>query len=192
MSHDTSSALFEAARNIFLTEGLPGLSVRRVAEQAGCTTMAVYSRFGGKDGIVAALFDEGFERLAEAQRAVDPALPPRQRVTELCRAYLETARRFPHHYALMLGHFSGEHTPSMESSVKALATLEYLIDAVSAGLKRTDVAAAPGIAHSLFALCHGWASLERTGIFGDVSDAELEFQNAVAVLTLPLSDRTVP
>jgi AcrR family transcriptional regulator len=68
------TALLNAARNIFVNEGVKGLSVRRVAESAGCTTMAVYSRFKGKAEILGALFDEGFEQLASAQQAVAESL----------------------------------------------------------------------------------------------------------------------
>ena len=183
---DNAAALIEAARDIFLQDGIAGLSVRRVAERASCTTMAVYSHFGGKGGIVATLFDEGFEQLAQAQQAVDARMPPRQRVVALCLAYLGTARRYPHHYALMLGHFSGEHTPSLESSAKALSTLEHLISAVGSVSREATPAQAVGVAHALFALCHGWVSLERTGIFGSAQKAERAFKRAVDSLVRSL------
>jgi AcrR family transcriptional regulator len=97
----------DAARAILVCEGLPGLSVRRVADKAGCTTMAVYTQFAGKSGIVVALYDEGFERLAQAQAAVPTGLAPPDRICALCHAYRVTAHRFPHHYALMLGRVEG-------------------------------------------------------------------------------------
>lgn len=121
-----------------MAEGVKGLSVRRVAQHAGCTTMAVYSRFGGKEGLLAALFDEGFERLADAQAKVDADMPPVARVLGLCRAYRATALAFPHHYALMLGAFSGEHLPPPECSERAMSTLLTLTKAVLAALPPAD------------------------------------------------------
>jgi AcrR family transcriptional regulator len=181
---DPAATLLSAAREIFVAEGVKGLSVRRVSERAGCTTMAVYSRFGGKEGLLAALFDEGFERLAEAQdqMAKTPAGAPR--VVKLCRAYRATAQEFPHHYALMLGQFSGEHTPSPASSAKAMATLHTLIDAVAATLPASAAGAqrATQVANRLFAFCHGWVSLERLGFFGSSTDVEGSFELAVATL----------
>lgn len=183
--------LLDAARAIFVAEGLPGLSVRRVAEQAGCTTMAVYSRFGGKPGIVTALFDEGFTRLAEAQAEVPVHLSPTARIVALCRAYRDTAHRFPHHYDLMLGRFRGEFEPGRESAEKALATLEplvaaaeFLVGGAPGSTTLTDRASyAESVARKLFALSHGWVSLELAGMLpGDAASSTAEFESAVKAL----------
>jgi AcrR family transcriptional regulator len=183
---DSANALLDATRDIFVNEGIKGLSVRRVAQQAGCTTMAVYSRFGGKEGLLGALFDEGFDRLLDAQRAVDAGLPAAARVSALCRAYRHTAQQFPHHYALMLGQFSGEHQPSPDSSAKAMATLQCLTDAVAACLRpaKTRSARAVEIANRLFAYCHGWVCLERVGFFGESSQSDQAFDGGVSALLL--------
>jgi AcrR family transcriptional regulator len=180
----SATALLDATRDIFVNEGIKGLSVRRVAQQAGCTTMAVYSRFGGKDGLLGALFDEGFDRLSAAQQNVNADLPATERVLALCQAYRHTAQQFPHHYALMLGQFSGEHQPSPDSSAKAMATLQCLTEAVAACVspgKNRSVRAAE-IAHRLFAYCHGWVCLERLGFFGNSSDSDKAFSSGVSSL----------
>jgi AcrR family transcriptional regulator len=163
---DAAHALLHAARQIFESEGLPALSVRRVAEAAGCTTMQVYSRFGGKDGLLQALFDEGFEALARAQQAVPATLPPAERVRRLCRQYLRIAAERPHHYALMLGAHSGDFAPPRESRERAMATLTHLVEAVERALQP-----APGrhqraeeVAHQILAFCHGWAMLGAAGL----------------------------
>jgi AcrR family transcriptional regulator len=181
---DTSAALLDSARDIFVSEGVKGLSVRRLADAAGCTTMAVYSRFNGKQGILGALFDEGFEQLSIAQQAVDPKLKNEDRLLAFCRAYRMTAHTYPHHYALMLGNFSGEISPSPESQVKALATLERLADAVAAlpSMRGKKRAASVEIANSLFAFCHGWVSLERLGFFGNEKNVGKQFDKAVLAL----------
>jgi AcrR family transcriptional regulator len=177
-------ALLDAAREIFQTEGLKGLSVRRLADAAACTTMAVYSRFQGKDGILGELFDEGFEKLAMAQQAVDPKLTKRDRVLGLCRAYRATAHAYPHHYALMLGKASGELVPSESSQAKALATLEYLADAVAAvrSMRGKSKANPTEIANKLFAFCHGWVSLEEIGFFQGKASINAQFDAAILAL----------
>jgi len=163
-SDDVAAALLSAARQIFESEGLPALSVRRVAEAAGCTTMQVYSRYGGKDGLVQALFDEGFEALAAAQLAVPASLPPAERVRRLCREYLRVAAERPHHYALMLGAHSGDFQPPVESRERALATLTNLVEAVGNALPQmTDRdQRAREVAHQILAFCHGWAMLSAS------------------------------
>jgi AcrR family transcriptional regulator len=135
----------------------------------------VYTQFAGKPGIVAALYDEGFERLAQAQAAVPAGLAPHDRICALCHAYRVTAHRFPQHYALMLGRFSGEFTPPEASAERALATLKTLEDAAAAALVASGKPGDQGriateaqrAAHVLFALCHGWVSLELAGVLPD-------------------------
>jgi len=180
---DQSTTLLDATREIFVREGLDGLSVRRVAEQAGCTTMVVYSRFGGKEGLIGAMFDEGFAALAEAQAEVAASLSPRVRVLELCRAYRRVAHDNPHHYALMLGTHSGSFTPGEASRAKAMGTLAYLVAAVGAALpaRAGRSAKANAAASRIFAFCHGWAMLEQIGVLGDAV-TEASFLHGIGAL----------
>lgn len=163
---DTSVALLRAAREILMTRGLPGLSLRRIAEAAGCTTMQVYSRFQGKNGLLRALFDEGFDVLAAAQRAVPMSMPADMRVQQLCRAYLHIAAEYPQHYALMLGGHSADFKPPKESQNRAMATLNHLAEAVAQALPsgRDQAQHASVVAHQILAFCHGWATLNAIGI----------------------------
>ena len=126
--------------------------------------MQVYSRYKGKDGILQALFDEGFEALAAAQKAVPISLEPAERVRLMCREYLRIAAERPHHYALMLGANSGGFQPPIVSQDRALATLSNLMDAVSQALPRVKnrKQLAQKIAHQILAFCHGWAMLSAT------------------------------
>ncbi len=64
------STLLKAAGDLLAAEGPGALTVRRIANAAGVSTMNVYSRFGGKDGVVEHLFVEGFTRLGDGMRAV--------------------------------------------------------------------------------------------------------------------------
>src|SRR4051794_4316776 len=66
---DTREALLAAAHDLLATEGPGALTVRRIAAAAGMSTMNVYSRFGGKDGVLDELFVDGFRRLGETMRA---------------------------------------------------------------------------------------------------------------------------
>jgi len=74
--------LIEAAYDLLVSEGPSALTVRRIASEAGMSTMNVYSRFGDKDGIVEQLFMRGYVILAEmletARQSGDPATGLRQ------------------------------------------------------------------------------------------------------------------
>jgi len=73
----TREALLAAAENLVERGGTAALSVRAVADEVGTTTRAVYSTFGSKEGLVAALARRSFEMLrdtiAELPATKDPA-----------------------------------------------------------------------------------------------------------------------
>ena len=57
-------ALIEAAARLIATEGASGLTLRRVADAVGTSTMAIYTHFGGMPELRRAVRREGFARLA--------------------------------------------------------------------------------------------------------------------------------
>jgi len=54
-------AVLAAARRLLLEHGYAGTTVARIAAQAGTSVDTVYKRFGGKSGIVRALWQRGLE-----------------------------------------------------------------------------------------------------------------------------------
>ncbi len=83
---DVEAVLLEAAHRILESEGVDALTVRRVATEAGVAPMGIYHRFGGKDGLIGALFNDGFEMLMRSMRevAVGDAI---QELRSGCRQY---------------------------------------------------------------------------------------------------------
>ena len=62
--------LLESAAHLLGEEGPSALSARRLAAEAGTSTMAVYTHFGGMPALVRAVVAEGFRRLYERVGAV--------------------------------------------------------------------------------------------------------------------------
>jgi AcrR family transcriptional regulator len=87
----TARALLDAAERIVESEGLKALSVRRVADEAGTTTRAVYSLFGSKQGLVIALGKRAFELLGTAIAALPTTPDP---AADLVEAGVAVFRRF--------------------------------------------------------------------------------------------------
>jgi len=63
-------ALLEAASRLFARHGVSGVSLRRVAEEAGVTPAMVHYYFGSKEGLYEALLERTFGRVLERVRAV--------------------------------------------------------------------------------------------------------------------------
>src|SRR5690606_21099108 len=57
---DTKTRIIESARDIYLQEGLHGLSMRKVAKLAGVSTMAAYRHFDSKDELISHVVMQGF------------------------------------------------------------------------------------------------------------------------------------
>jgi len=163
---ETSRALLEAAHDLLAREGAGALTVRRIAAAAGMSTMNVYSRFGGKDGVLDRLFSDGFERLALAMEAVERTGDPVEDLRRCGAAYRDFARRWPTYYSLMFDRIVPEFRPSEAARATSLATLQGLVDLVQRAID--EGAFAPGdaftVACGLWAIEHGLVSLEaRTG-----------------------------
>src|SRR5947207_13789094 len=63
---ETRQQLLEAARDVVARRGIAGASVDAVAEAADRTSGALYGRFGGKEGLLAAHLDAWKEATASA------------------------------------------------------------------------------------------------------------------------------
>ncbi|MDQ1696870.1 MAG: hypothetical protein QOJ03_2223, partial [Frankiaceae bacterium] len=66
---DLATRLIDEAGRILSTEGAAALSLRRLAAATGTSTMAVYTLFGDKQGLLAAMYREGFARLGAAMQS---------------------------------------------------------------------------------------------------------------------------
>lgn len=74
----TRSRVLDAAKQLFANEGIDGVTIARIAEQAGVAAATVYSLFKSKEGILrvlmqAALFGPQFQdALAKLEGVTDP------------------------------------------------------------------------------------------------------------------------
>jgi len=68
-TEDLATALVDEAGQILSKEGAAALSLRRLATATGTSTMAVYTLFGDKQGLFAAMYRAGFERLGATMTA---------------------------------------------------------------------------------------------------------------------------
>src|SRR5436853_359523 len=71
---ELATRLVDEAGRILAAEGAGALTLRRLATVTGTSTMAVYTLFGDKNGLLSAMHREGFARLAAAldRVSVDP------------------------------------------------------------------------------------------------------------------------
>jgi AcrR family transcriptional regulator len=157
--------LMSAAEAVLVRDGPGGLTVRAVAAQAGIAPMGVYSRLGGKDGLLNALLIRGFDRLRAALDAgEEPA--PLERVLGCGRRYREFALENPDFYAIMFERAAPREPRPDEVGQHSSASFEVLLRdmrlAAAAGLiGARDPAEA---AQQVWSAAHGAVALERKGL----------------------------
>lgn len=80
-------AVLGAAAAAIARDGFDGLSLRVLAAECGVSTQVLYSMFGSKAGIVAAVLERAVEGFSRAQHAVDRDLDPLLRLYVIGQAY---------------------------------------------------------------------------------------------------------
>ncbi|MDY7106277.1 MAG: TetR/AcrR family transcriptional regulator [Actinomycetota bacterium] len=172
--------LLGAAREV-LTEGGPhGLTIRSIAERAGCSTMPIYRRFGSKLGVIDALYREGFDRVLREFESVEATDDPLFDLAALCHVYRATVLGNRAHYLVMFGRAVPDFEPGEESRRRA----GLVISEIAAVCERASERGAlrrqspESLARLVFGLCHGLVSLELEGLGGD--QCEDHYELAVA------------
>ena len=162
---------------ILANDGPAGLTMRRLATALGCTTTVLYTMFASKQGLIDAMYREGFDRLTARMRAIPADAPPAERLRLSGIAYRENALASPELYQLTFGGAAGEHTPGPQATAAAEASLEPLVEIVQAcidaGLFRPEEPRF--IAQVLTAAAHGAVSLELSHYFWSHAEAEQRY-----------------
>ncbi|MEM9842249.1 MAG: TetR family transcriptional regulator, partial [Pseudomonadota bacterium] len=86
---ESKSKILTAASELFAQSGASGLSVRAISNRAGLSTIGIYNHFQGKQGILDALYIEGFELVMQAISINDPDLSPRDAVLKGLANYID-------------------------------------------------------------------------------------------------------
>jgi AcrR family transcriptional regulator len=158
--------LLDIASGLLEQEGPEALSMRRIAEQAGCSTTVLYTLFGGKEGLANGLYLEGFRRLQEALEKVNEG-DALENLKSLNRTYRQVALQNPTYYAVMFERPIPEYRPSDENRQQAWASMQPLIgtiqSCISQGIFKDNHADI--MAMELWTIAHGLVSVELAGYF---------------------------
>lgn len=96
------SAILDAARALFTTEGYHHVSIRKIAERIEYSPAAIYSYFPSKDDIFFALAEEGFQLMVEMGEHAPVSDSPLDTLRGRLTALYAFGVAHPEHCALML------------------------------------------------------------------------------------------
>lgn len=157
--------ILEVAASLLQREGTRALSVRRVAEEAGTSTQAIYTQFGGKTGLIEALYFEGWERLYRELEAVEESDDLLDYIARLGHAYRACAYANPDFYELMFGKpvpgFDPPERTLREARSGFRLLRETVLKAINAGCLAGD---SEEISHLLWVGAHGLVDLRLHGL----------------------------
>jgi AcrR family transcriptional regulator len=173
---DAHERLLAAAARLMAEEGAQALTARRLATEAGTSTMAVYTRFGGMEEVRDAVRAEGFARLSAALDAVTPTDDPVRDLVAAGAVYLRFGLGQPDLYRAMFldpPRVPGAGTVGHGAFGRLVAAVRRCVDAGRFG----DEAVAPdapgvppgadaatGWAVQLWTMRHGLVSLATVGL----------------------------
>jgi len=165
---ETREKILDAARELFITEGYDGVSMRKVAEKIEYSPTAIYMHFADKEQLFHELCQQDFARLAEVFQSSAMPLDPVERLKQIGRTYVGFGLQYPNHYKLM---FMTPH-PVQEPTeadceikgnpeVDAYAFLKLTVQqAIDAGCFREELRDADLLSQTLWAAVHGVISLQ--------------------------------
>jgi AcrR family transcriptional regulator len=164
---ETRDKILDAARELFVTEGYEGVSMRRVAEKIEYSPTAIYVHFADKNELFHELCRLDFARLQEVMRSTEMPADPIERLRQIGRSYIQFGVRFPNHYVFM---FMTPHLPQEPDEEDreimgnpeedAYAMLKWAVqEAINAGCFRQGVQDAELVSQTLWASVHGVISL---------------------------------
>ncbi len=159
---DVRAALIAETARLLYDAGPEAVSVRKVADAVGTSTMAVYTHFGGKPELLRAVCSEGFHQLGRhlaRVRRTDDAVAD---LAAFARAYRRTARADPHLFRAMFARPVGEVLVEPDEQAQALETFLVLVRGVQRAMDagRLDRVAPDEMALELWSAVHGLVSIE--------------------------------
>ena len=165
--HDerTAAALLRAAERIVEQQGPEALSVRGLAREVETTTRAVYSLFGSRDGLIAALGAQAFEYLRGELEALAVLEDPVADLIETGLVFRRLAVEHPALYSIGVRRELAD-LPTWQAVCEAAdAAWAVLVDRV-ARLEDAGILGAQTVQEATLpfhAMCEGLVALERRG-----------------------------
>lgn len=182
---DLKNALVKAGVEILAREGLGGLSLRKVAKQAGVSHAAPYSHFADKQTLIAAISTEGFKQLYVQIESVIEAhqADPETLLIETSWAYLQFALNEPDRFKLMFSSVlekEKEYAEFVEISQKNFSQLVKIVE-ICQEVEILKSGASDMVAVSVWSTVHGFTSLL---LEGQISHTVLEKYSLKKLLIL--------
>jgi AcrR family transcriptional regulator len=127
---ETRQAILDAARELFVTDGVEATTMRAIAAKIGYTPTAIYHHFRDKDALLVELCLTDFSSLGQAMFRIGRIDDPVERLRRMGMAYTDFALENESQYRFMFmtavqhqHHLPGEKLPDADAYGFLLATV---------------------------------------------------------------------
>ena len=175
--------ILDAARELFASEGVDSVTMRRIADRIEYSPTAIYFHFKDKESLLAELCDHDFRNFAHGFALISQMPDPVERLRAAGRSYVEFGLSNPSHYRLMFmtpkppheQNTAGKGNPEEDAYAFVRG---IVLDLQAQGRLREDLTDVDLVAQTIWATIHGLVSLE----IAKCNDAWVEFR--------PIEERT--
>lgn len=163
---ETRQAILDAARELFVTDGIEATTMRAIAAKIGYTPTAIYHHFADKDALIVELCMADFRALGSAMHKIGRIEDPVERLRRMGMAYTDFALDNASQYRFMfMTPMRHPVTDSEGNEIKAPDEDAYgfLLQTVQEGIEqgcyRPELSDAPELAQMFWGGIHGIISL---------------------------------
>ena len=160
--------ILEAARELYLSEGPEGMTMRRLADRVGVTAGALYRHYDGKQDVLLEVVEEARKTMLQYLTGALEGESPWERMALADRAYLDFALEQRRLYEMLYAtpEVVGYEECSGEGSTRARAIRQFWRDRVAECMEtELLVGASPEeVGVSLWSHAHGLISLYHGGL----------------------------
>lgn len=157
--------ILDAARELFASEGVESVTMRRIADRIEYSPTAIYFHFKDKEALLAELCDYDFRNFAHGFAVIAQIPDPVERLRAAGKSYVEFGLANPSHYRVMFMTPKPPH--KVDESQKgnpeedAYAFLKTILtDLKASGRMRDDLTDVDLVAQTTWSMIHGVISLE--------------------------------
>lgn len=189
--HERRAEILAAAEGIFVRQGYEGATIRKIADEVGLSSTALYMHFADKSEILNEICRNAFDTLAEEHRLIlAEDAPPLARLRRIVENYIAFGFANPNAYRLAYL------TPSIETRHGAESVAQQtgaelfrafvcvVEEAVEQGALKGD---ARTLAQVIWASAHGLVSIVITKTYFDWAQRDLLVRTHMDVLFTGLS-----
>ncbi len=136
--HSRRAEMLAAAERIFVEHGYEGATIRKIADEVGLSSTALYMHFADKGEILHEICRETFERLIAANRGVmDEPGTADQRLERILQAYIDFGFENPNAYRLVyltrpIEARDGAQSAAQQLGGELFASFQAVIDQIGA------------------------------------------------------------